>query len=121
MLFADDMVILGETREEVNEMLEKIREALESKGLKVNKEKTEHMESRWRGESSNGGRMCSQRVELKKVSEYKYLGSVMQEDGEIDREVSSRIQAGWAKWRAASGVLCDRRVPMKLKGKFMVR
>ena len=55
---------------------------------------------------------------VEEVSEYKYLGSVMQEDGEIDREVSSRIQAGWVKWRAASGVLCDRRVPMKLKGKF---
>ena len=29
MLFADDMVIIGETVEEVNEMLEKVRETLE--------------------------------------------------------------------------------------------
>jgi uncharacterized protein CbrC (UPF0167 family) len=32
--------------------------------------------------------------------------------------VSHRIKAGWMKWRQASGVLCDKRVPQKLKGKF---
>ena len=29
-----------------------------------------------------------------------------------------RIQVGWVKWRAATGVLCDRRFPLRLKGKF---
>ncbi|KAM1018747.1 hypothetical protein ACFX2C_040336 [Malus domestica] len=29
-----------------------------------------------------------------------------------------RIQAGWMKWKSASDVLCDRRMPLKLKGKF---
>ncbi|RXI01051.1 hypothetical protein DVH24_001285 [Malus domestica] len=28
------------------------------------------------------------------------------------------IQAGWMKWKSASGVLCDRRMPLKLKGKI---
>ena len=34
------------------------------------------------------------------------------------REVTSRIQAGWAKFRRTSGVLCDRKIPKRLKGKF---
>src|SRR4029079_8084818 len=33
-------------------------------------------------------------------------------------EVTSKIQAGWLKWKGSKGVLCDRKVPMKLKGKF---
>nr|GFA56774.1 retrovirus-related Pol polyprotein LINE-1 [Tanacetum cinerariifolium] len=33
-------------------------------------------------------------------------------------DVAHRIRAGWMKWRAASGVLCDKRIPLKLKGKF---
>ncbi|KAH1190117.1 Craniofacial development protein 2 [Glycine max] len=40
--------------------------------------------------------------------------------GEMNGEgdVNHRIQAGWMKWRKASGVLCDAKVPIKLKEKF---
>ncbi|KAG2610882.1 hypothetical protein PVAP13_4KG233500 [Panicum virgatum] len=47
-----------------------------------------------------------------------YLGSVLQKYGDIDEDVRHRISAGWLKWRQASGILCDKRVPQKLKSKF---
>jgi hypothetical protein len=43
---------------------------------------------------------------------------MLQNDGDIDKDVSHRIKVGWLKWRQASAVLCDPRVPLKLKGKF---
>jgi hypothetical protein len=49
---------------------------------------------------------------------FRYLGSVLQNDGDIDEDVRHRISAGWLKWRQASGILCDKRVPQKLKGKL---
>jgi len=49
---------------------------------------------------------------------FRYLGSMLQRDGDIDEDVSHRIKAGWMKWRQASGILYDKRVPLKLKGKF---
>ena len=41
-----------------------------------------------------------------------------QRDGDIDEDISHRIKAGWMKWHQASGVLCDKMVPQKLKCKF---
>ncbi|XP_070013898.1 uncharacterized protein [Nicotiana sylvestris] len=43
---------------------------------------------------------------------------IKQGNEEIDKDVAHRIGAGWMKWRLASGVLCDRNVPLRLKGKF---
>ena len=42
----------------------------------------------------------------------------MHKEGDIVDDVAHRIRAGWLKWRGASGVLCDKRIPLKLKRKF---
>ena len=56
--------------------------------------------------------------ELEVTKSFKYLGSIIEENGEINKDVTHRIQAGWNKWRSASSILCDRKIPLKLKGKF---
>ena len=56
--------------------------------------------------------------EVPKKDAFRYLGSILQKRGEIDEDVSHRIKAGWMKWRSASGFLCDRKIPLRLKGKF---
>ena len=32
-------------------------------------------------------------------------------------EISQRVSAAWGNWKRCSGVLCDRRMPVKLNGK----
>ncbi|KAF3612695.1 50S ribosomal protein L2, chloroplastic [Capsicum annuum] len=56
--------------------------------------------------------------EVCKRDNFKYLGSMIQGNNEIGENVSKRIGAGWMKWSLASGVLCDEKVLLKLKGKF---
>ena len=48
-----------------------------------------------------------------------YLGSVIYKDGEIEEDMNHRIRAQWMKWRSVLGVLCDRRILIKLKGKLL--
>ena len=43
MLFADDIVLIDETKYEVNAKLEVWREALESKGFKISRTKIEYI------------------------------------------------------------------------------
>ena len=76
------------------------------------------MATRWKGEDGSDTEVKIEGTALRKVSEYKYLGSVVQDNGELEKEVCSKIQGGWARWKEVSGVLCDRRVPAKLKGKL---
>ena len=62
-------------------------------------------------------KMQGQGEEVAKVEDFKYLGSTVQSNGECGREVKKRVQAGWNGWRRMSGVICDRRVPARVKGK----
>ncbi|GJX46043.1 retrovirus-related pol polyprotein LINE-1 [Tanacetum coccineum] len=55
---------------------------------------------------------------LQPKESFRYLGSVIHRSGRIDKDVTHRIRTGWMKWRAKSGNLYDKRVPLKLKGKF---
>ena len=54
---------------------------------------------------------------MNKVKSFKYLGSTLSADGELDEEVEKRIQAVWWNWRKLSAVLCDRRLSTRRKGK----
>ncbi|KAI5099200.1 hypothetical protein C0J45_11339, partial [Silurus meridionalis] len=47
----------------------------------------------------------------------RYLGSTVQRNGECVREVKKRVQAGGSGWRKLAGVICDRRVSVRVKGK----
>ncbi|KAK3525642.1 hypothetical protein QTP70_002551 [Hemibagrus guttatus] len=114
MIFADDIVICSESREQVEENLERWRFALERRGMKVSRNKTEYM---CVNEREGSGTVRLQSEEVKKVQEFKYLGSTVQSNGECGKEVKKRVQAGWNRWRKVSGVLCDQKISARIKGK----
>ncbi|XP_063598209.1 uncharacterized protein LOC134774743 [Penaeus indicus] len=75
--------------------------ALESRGLKISRKKTIQIDG----------------LNLKRVDHFKYFGVMVEEDGSMGREIKHRIQCGWNNWKKVSGVICDKRMPVKLKGK----
>ena len=54
---------------------------------------------------------------VKRVKTFTYLGSTLEEDGELDVEVTHREQSRWKNWKRVSGVVCDRRMNVKINGK----
>ncbi|XP_070026694.1 uncharacterized protein [Nicotiana sylvestris] len=95
MLFADDIVQIYETRGDVNGRLEVWRQALESKGFELNRTKTEYLECKFSDVSEEAGvevRLDSQVIP--KRESFKYLGPIIQGDGEIGGDVTDRIGVG---------------------------
>ena len=88
MLFADDIVLCSTSREEVERKLEEWRGAMEDRGLKINRKKTEYL----RFNEIQNGEVRLQGEELKRVERFKYLGSTVSEDGDLETEITHRIQ-----------------------------
>ncbi|XP_074373850.1 uncharacterized protein LOC141714217 [Apium graveolens] len=121
MLFADDIVIIKETRVAVNVTLERWMYILESNGLRVNRSK-EYLWCNFSNQPNDVGVdvLMADQVLLPKDN-FRYLGSVLHKEGGIDADVTHRIKSGWLKWRAATGVLCDRRVPSRVNYRVAIR
>ena len=115
MLFADDIVLSRQNHMELGEDLEIGRNALERRGLKVSWSKTEYLRV---GGVDDGEELKLQGEKEKRAKNFKYLGSTVSNDGRCEEEVRRRIQAGWMSWRKVSGVLCNKKLSAKVKGKM---
>ena len=114
MLFADDIVLSRLNHRELEEDLEIWKNPLERRGLKVSWSKTEYLRV---GGVDDGEELKLQGEKVNRAKNFKYLGSTVSSNGRCE-EVRRRIQAGWMGWRKVSGVLGDRKLSAKVKGKM---
>ena len=72
-------------------------------------------------ERHDNGTVRMQVEEVAKVDTLKYLSSALHylvlSNRECGRELKKRVQAGWNDWRRMFEVICDWRVPARVKGK----
>ncbi|XP_076951754.1 uncharacterized protein LOC143625216 [Bidens hawaiensis] len=96
MLFADDIVLIAESKQDLNMRLEEWRYALESKGLKISRSKTGYLYCDFGGVNDDEDvQIAIEGQEVPQSTKFKYLGSFVQSDGAIDSDVAHRVQAGW--------------------------
>ena len=61
---------------------------------------------------------CTVRMqEVAKVDDFKYMDFISLPHSPLLCTVKKRVHAGGNGWRRMSGVICDRRVPARVKGK----
>ena len=56
-------------------------------------------------------------VVIPRVENFKYLGLIIEERGDIDEDINHCTRVRWQKWNKASG-LCDKKIPFRLKGRI---
>ncbi|KFD60959.1 hypothetical protein M514_26857 [Trichuris suis] len=112
MLYADDVVLMAESQQELEEKVITWKNHLALYGLKLNVRKTEYMEF---GSQTPG--TISVHELLTKALTFKYLGSYLSYEGGVTTDVSAKMQTAWRKWKTLTGVLCDKKLPRKLKSK----
>ncbi len=90
---------------------------MEDRGLKINRRKTVYM--RFNGDGNLDGNSEVKLVgqDLERVNTYTYIGPTLAENGDLDAQMTHRIQSGWKSWWRVSGILCDRIISLRVKRK----
>ena len=115
-MYADDLAIIAESKQDLQEVLEEWKGVFKKHGLRMSLEKTEVM---WIGHQREELNIRLDGKEIKQVDGFVYLGGMVTEDGHSAAEVRRRTQAGANAWRKVEGVMLDRNISKKLKGKVL--
>ena len=94
-VFADDVVLVDDSRTGVNGKLELWRQSLESKGVRLSRTKTEYMMCGFSTTRCEEEEVSLDGQVVPQKDTFRYLWSMLQEDGGIDEDVNHRIKAGW--------------------------
>jgi len=83
-----DIVLIDETRQGINNKLEQWRHTLESRGFRVNRSKTEYLYCCFSGREDTRGEVTIDGMTILKVENFKYLGSIIQQNWDIDEDIN---------------------------------
>ncbi|XP_035837090.1 uncharacterized protein LOC110892492 [Helianthus annuus] len=95
LIFADDIVLVANSKQSLNARLEEWRATLEGRGLRISRSKTEYLYCDFSGvDNDEDIQITIDGQVVPHVTKFKYLGSFVQKDREIDSDVAHRIQVG---------------------------
>lgn len=112
LLYADDLVITGNSKDKLERRLEEWRSKLETHGLRISRRKTVLLST------MNGEEIELQGEQLASVDAFRYLGTILYTSAESSHDMKGKMQAGWNNWRKITGVLCDKKILLCLKSKI---
>ena len=77
---------------------------MEHRGLKINRKKTVYLRFNVDRDLDDGNSDVNiQGENLERINTFKNLGATLAENGDLDAEMTHRIQSGWKNWKRISG------------------
>ena len=90
VLFADDVMLLTERKEDMEANLRELKKAMSYWGMKIHWGKTKVMMVSRKGEEC---KVCVDGEEIEQVQNMKYLGAILSADGTCEEEIEQRVGA----------------------------
>ena len=116
--YADDTVLIADSEEGLQRLLQEVKEASEGKGLSINVSKTECMvvskkQERVRCDLDMDG------IRIKQVDQFCYLGSWITSDGRCDREIKYRIGEAKRGFNEMKSLLKNRKLSLQSRKRMV--
>ena len=115
MLFA---VLCETSKAAVERELEIWRNQFERHGLRVSRTKTAYIYMPCNDYDNNSRNYEEIQLGDDKLNTvlttFKYLGSIFDSNGGAERDINNRVKPAWMKWKQLTGVLCDKKVPIRV-------
>ena len=116
--YADDMVLIADSEDKLQILVNKLLEECRRRGLRINKAKTEVM-----GVTKRSERLpvtiSIEGTALNQVETFRYLGSLVSEDGRCDAEVRARIGMAKANFGNMRNVLTNMSLDIHLRMRIL--
>jgi len=105
LLYADDLVVIAETEEDLIKRLNEWKDFMENRGMRVKMNRTKIMIT---GVDAN----------LMLVDKFCYLGDMLSVDGDADAAVETRIRIRWNKFRQLVPLLTNKDISLTVRGRL---
>ena len=116
--YADDTVLLAESEESLQAILDQVNEAGRLFNMKMNAKKTKTMIIT-KKEDKPSINITIDGTEIEQVTHFPYLGQRMTEDGRCEEEIKRRINIAKTTFSKMSKVLTSRNIPLTTRERIL--
>ncbi|KAI5707314.1 hypothetical protein M8J77_000030 [Diaphorina citri] len=113
--YADDTVLLANTIEELQILVDKVTSVCDDFGLKLNTSKTKFMIVSRKKKNLHNITLKAYGVDLERTSNVNYLGSYINDDWDIQKEIKIRIEKARTSFFKFKNLFCGHEINLALK------
>ena len=114
MAYADDVVLIARNSQTLKDAFKQLDEGSTNIGLSINENKTKYLASSRTRQIGERFMECNN-YKFERVKDFKYLGSVITEDNNVEVDIKAKIAAGNRCYYALSQYLRSRTLSRKIK------